>query len=99
MLSSVRILAVTEAAAGSRVYWNGDLRRFHPPKIEEVDPTGSGDIYAAAFFYRLWITRDPWEAARFATNLAAFSITRSGLIGIPTIEEIQSCLVEVLQKY
>jgi sugar/nucleoside kinase (ribokinase family) len=99
MLSSVRILAVTEAAAGSRVYWNGDLRRFHPPKIEEVDPTGSGDIYAAAFFYRLWITRDPWEAARFATNLAAFSITRSGLIGIPTIEEIQSCLVEVLPKY
>jgi sugar/nucleoside kinase (ribokinase family) len=99
MLSSVRILAVTEAAAGSRVYWNGDLHRFRPAKMVEVDSTGSGDIYAAAFFYRLWTTRDPWEAARFATNLAAFSVARPGLKGIPTFEEIQSCLVEVLPKY
>jgi sugar/nucleoside kinase (ribokinase family) len=99
MLSSIRILAVTEAAQGSRVYWNGDLRRYHPPALVEVDATGSGDIYAAAFFYRLWTTRDPWEAGRFATTLAAYSVTRPGLDGIPTSDEIQSCLVEVLPKY
>ena len=99
MLASVRILAVTEAASGSRVYWNGDLRRFTAPSVTEVDATGSGDIYAAAFFYRLWNTRDPWEAGRFATNLASYSVTRLGLEGIPTYDEIQSCLVEVLPKY
>jgi sugar/nucleoside kinase (ribokinase family) len=99
MLSSIRILVVTEAAAEARLYWNGDLRRFRPPKMVEIDPTGSGDIFAAAFFYRLSTTRDPWEAARFATNLAAFSVSRPGLQGIPTAEEIQNCLVEVLPKY
>ena len=99
MLSSIRVLAVTEAAHGCRLYWNGDLRRFRPPTVVEVDPTGSGDIFAAAFFYRFWTTRDPWEAARFATNLAAWSVTRPGLKGIPTFDEIQSCLVEVLPKY
>jgi len=93
--SSCRILAVTEAELGSRLYWNGDVRRFRPPKISFVDDTGAGDIYAAAFFVRLYATRDPWEAARFATQLAGFSVTRPGLDGIPTPEEIQECMVEV----
>jgi sugar/nucleoside kinase (ribokinase family) len=96
MASATRVLAVTEGPAGARLYWNGDLRRFRAPDREEVDATGAGDIFAAAFFWRLYATRDPWAAARFATHLASFSISRSGLEGIPTQEEIQTCLVEVL---
>jgi len=38
----------------------------------------------------------PLEAARFATQMAAISVTRTGLDGIPTAEEIQACMVEVL---
>jgi hypothetical protein len=95
MASSARVLAVTEAHEGARLYWNGDVRRFRPPALTEVDPTGAGDIFAAAFFYRLQATRDPWEAARFATLLSAYSITRPGLQGIPTREEIENSLVEV----
>ncbi len=90
-----RVLAVTEAAAGCRLYWNGDLRRFRAPKVREIDPTGSGDIFAAAFFIRLYTTRDPWEAARFANQVAAISVSRPGLEGIPTPEEAQASLVEV----
>lgn len=97
MAISSRILAVTEGAEGTRLYWNGDVRRFRPPVISEiVDTTGAGDIFAAAFFVRLYTTRDPWEAARFATQLASISITRSGLEGIPTPEEIEESMVEVL---
>jgi hypothetical protein len=95
MASSCRILAVTEGAQGSRLYWNGDVRRFRAPKVVTVDETGSGDIFAAAFFIRLYMTRDPWEAARFATQLASYSVTRPGLEAIPTEEEIQECMVEV----
>ena len=54
-----------------------------------------GDIFAAAFFVRLYTTRDPWEAARFATQLSAISITRPGFSGIPTPQEIEECMVEV----
>lgn len=96
MASSVRVLAVTEGPNGARLYWNGDLRRFRPPKMEEVDPTGAGDIFATAFFYRLSVTRDPWEAARFATNLAAFSVLRPGLDGVPQPDEVQAVMTEVL---
>ncbi|GAB4421365.1 MAG: PfkB family carbohydrate kinase [Anaerolineales bacterium] len=90
-----RILAVTDGAAGSRLYWHGDQRRFRAPEMDEVDATGAGDIYATAFFIRLQVTRDPWEAARFATHLAARSVTRTGLKGVPTATEIQECMVEV----
>lgn len=97
MATQCRILAVTEAHQGSRIYWNGDVRRFKPPMVEEIDATGAGDIYAAAFFSRLYSTRDPWEAARFATALSAYSVTRSGLeASVPTQAEIQECMVEVL---
>ena len=95
MATHTRVLAVTEAAAGSRLYWHGDQRRFRAPEMYETDGTGAGDIFAAAFFIRLLTTQDPWEAARFATQLAARSVTRKGLAGIPTAEEIQACMVEV----
>ena len=95
MAANSRILAVTEGPAGARLYWNGDLRRFWAPKMPEVDATGAGDIFAAAFFYRLYATRDPWAATRFATHLASFTVTRRGLESVPTQEEIQACLVEV----
>lgn len=92
-----RMLVVTEGAEGCVLYWHGDRRRFRAPEVNEVDATGAGDIFAAAFFVRLLNTRDPWEAARFATLIASRSVTRVGLDGIPTHQEIEECLMEVLQ--
>jgi hypothetical protein len=91
-----RILVVTEGAAGARVYWNGDVRHFNAPVVELVEPTGAGDIFAAAFFIRLAHTRDPWEAARCAVRVASTSVTRVRLVGVPTPEEIQSVLTEII---
>jgi hypothetical protein len=93
--SHCRILAVTEGAEGALLYWHGDVRRFRPPHVREIDATGAGDIFAASFFFRLHTTRDPWEAARFATHVAAYSVTRQGLEGIPTADEIAESMVEV----
>jgi sugar/nucleoside kinase (ribokinase family) len=97
MAHQTRILVVTEANDGCVLHWHGDRRRFRAPEVHEVDATGAGDIFAAAFFFRLFKTRDPWEAARFATLIASRSVTRVGLAGIPTSQEIEECLMEVLQ--
>ncbi len=96
LVLQTRVLALTEGAEGVRLYWNGDLRRFRPPQVTPRDTTGAGDVFAAAFFIRLYQTRDPWEAARFAVRLAAHSVTRPGLQAAPTVAEIQQSLVEVL---
>jgi sugar/nucleoside kinase (ribokinase family) len=97
MSHQTRVLAVTEGPAGCVLYWNGDRRRFHAKQVTEVDATGAGDVFAAAFFIRLLKTRDPWESARFATLLASCSVTRIGLEGIATLQEIEECMTEVLQ--
>lgn len=96
MAHHARLLCLTEGAHGAVLHWHGDRRRFRAPTVTEVDATGAGDVFAAGFFARLHQTRDPWEAARFATSLAAHSVTRTGLQGIPTRAEIEHCKMEVL---
>jgi sugar/nucleoside kinase (ribokinase family) len=88
MAHQTRILCLTEGEAGSVLHWNDDRRRFRAPVVAEIDSTGAGDIFAAAFFIRLYTTHDPWEAAR--------SVARVGLDGIPTQKEIEECSMEVL---
>lgn len=96
MAHQTQVLAVTEGAAGAVLYWHGDRRRFRAPEMKEIDATGAGDVFAAAFFVRLFKTRDPWEATRFATLIASRSVTRVGLDGIPTPGEIERCAMEIL---
>lgn len=96
MAAGTRILVVTEGPAGAVLYWHGDRRRFRAPTVREVDATGAGDIFAAAFFVRYLNTRDPWEATRFATLLASHSVERAGLDGIPTPLEIEQCGMVVI---
>lgn len=97
MAGQTRILIVTEGADGAVLFWNGDRRRFRAPIIDEVDATGAGDIFAAAFFECLYRTRDPWEATRFATLVASHSVARTGLDGIPTSREIEESKLVVIQ--
>lgn len=94
--SEVPVFVVTEGAKGSRVYWNGDVRYVRPPLEEELDPVGAGDIFASSFFIRYNDTRDPWESARVATLLAAKSVTRRKLAGVPSPDEVHSALAEIL---
>lgn len=94
--SSVPILVITEGARGARIYWNNDVRFIRPPLEDEVDSVGAGDIFAASFFIRYHQTRDPWEAARVATQIAARSVTRKTISGIPTADEVRATLQEVL---
>ena len=95
--SLLSVLVVTEGASGARIYWNGDQRTIRPPLEKEIDPVGAGDIFATSFFIRYQSTRDPWEAARFATLLAANSVTRPTLAGVPTRDEVNRFMTEVLE--
>ncbi|HEY4689790.1 MAG TPA: PfkB family carbohydrate kinase [Anaerolineae bacterium] len=86
-----RVLVVTQAREGCTVYTRGRSMRVPAPAVVEVDPTGAGDIFAAAFFAHLRTTGDPLDAARFANCIAAHSVTRRGVEGVPTIREVKDC--------
>ncbi len=96
MAALCQVFVVTEGFYGSRVYWHGDVRRLNAPRVKEVDATGAGDIFAAAFFIQYHKTHDPWESARFANELAATSVTRPGLESVPTRVEVKNAIIEVL---
>lgn len=96
LASTCKILAVTENHLGARIYWNGDVRRFPAPEVSLVEDIGAGDIFAACFFHRLHATRNPWESARFAVQLATQSITREHFKSIPTQEEIALAQIQVI---
>lgn len=84
------ILVVTAGAGPTRVLSGGRERRFTPPRVRVTDPTGAGDIFAAAFFVYLAASGDPWQAAELANRIAAASTTRSGIASVPPSAEIEA---------
>ncbi|HHS96481.1 MAG TPA: ribokinase [Chloroflexi bacterium] len=90
-----RILALTRGPAGCVLYVKGRPEEVPGFPAPEVDPTGAGDIFAAVFFVELRRGRSPREAARLANCVAAISVTRPGLEGTPTPEEIARCRARV----
>lgn len=75
-----KLLVVTNGADGCTVYYDDEIRHMPTQPANEVDATGAGDIFAAAYFVRLYQTRgNPWEAARFANEIAALSVEYAGV--------------------
>ncbi|RJP75368.1 MAG: hypothetical protein C4532_00535 [Candidatus Abyssobacteria bacterium SURF_17] len=82
------IVIVTQASRGAELFLKD--RRVHVPayRTEEVDPTGAGDVFAAAFLVRFKECDDPIEAAQFACCAASFVCEKEGTSGIPTLEQV-----------
>ena len=87
------IVVVTAGWKGSTVYHRGQRRYFPAREVIEVDPTGAGDVHAAAYLVRLEETGDPWEAAHFANCVASFSVEQPGVKGIPSRQQVEACLL------
>lgn len=79
----VDTLAYTHAERGADVYHGGAMRHIDAFPTRPVDPTGAGDVFAAAFLARYRETGGPWEAARFAACASSFIIEGEGLSGAP----------------
>ncbi|MCS7283312.1 MAG: PfkB family carbohydrate kinase, partial [Anaerolineae bacterium] len=93
--AQTRLLVVTRGARGCTLYAEGRAHHLPAFPAQEVDPTGAGDIFAAILFARLWLGDPPVRAARLANCIAALSVTRPGLSGTPTPEEIHRCLERI----
>ncbi len=84
----VRIVVLTRGARGATIY--AGKGTLHVPAFDahEVDPTGAGDVFAAAFLIRYAGEKDLLGAARFAAAAAALEVEDIGPNGIPTAEQI-----------
>ncbi len=86
------VVARTHGEGGSSVYWEGKSQHVDAFPAKEVDPTGAGDVFATAFFLKLFESKDPVAAARFANAAAAVNIERPGTSGAPFLAEVEARL-------
>jgi sugar/nucleoside kinase (ribokinase family) len=84
----VPLLVATDGRHGATLFRHGATQHFPAYPVEEVDPTGAGDVFAAAFLTYLYQHGDPESAIDFANGTASFSIEKKGIQGIPTKEMV-----------
>jgi sugar/nucleoside kinase (ribokinase family) len=77
------LVAVTQGADEAWLYDRDSSIAVPSCHADPVDPTGAGDVFAAALFVRYNETGDLLEAARFAHAAAACSIEGQGPSAIP----------------
>jgi len=84
----VPILVLTMGAHGATVYHDRVAEHFPAFAAIERDPTGAGDVFAAAFLIKLVDSGDIAAAAMFANCMASFVVEQPGLAGVPDMARI-----------
>jgi 1D-myo-inositol 3-kinase len=90
--TQVSLLAFTRGVGGTRLWSEGRWRQVPVIPAEEVDPTGAGDVFAAAFLSRYVETNDAWQAALFAAAAASISLEAPGTAAIPSRRQVEERL-------
>ncbi len=83
------IIAIKMGSKGS-IIMSRDMKIEIPAyRVEEVDPTGAGDVYDAAFVYGILNNWDIERIGRFANAAGAIKVTRRGpMEGPRNIDEV-----------
>jgi sugar/nucleoside kinase (ribokinase family) len=88
--SLANLLLVTQGAQGATVFERGQPGRHYAARpVQEVDPTGAGDVFAAAFTLRFAEGKDVAAAVQHAHAAAGASVTGKGLAGVPWAADLE----------
>jgi 1D-myo-inositol 3-kinase len=85
-----RLLVVTRGQRGASIHQAG--RWHHVPAFRagrQSDPTGAGDVFAAAYFIHLKQSGDPHLSADFACCVASFAVEKRHHAAVPTLEQVE----------
>jgi hypothetical protein len=86
------LVALTRGAQGSTLFLRGVPHHIPAFPAVEHDPTGAGDVFAAALLIRLRENDDPLDAARFASYVAALSVEGAGISRIPARRDLEQMM-------
>jgi sugar/nucleoside kinase (ribokinase family) len=88
----VPLLVATDGRHGATLFQHGASELFPAFPAQEVDPTGAGDVFAAAFLTHFYRYHNPMQAVIFANCTASFSIEHPGTTGIPSLQQVEQRL-------
>ena len=92
--AAFRVVAYTQAARGACLHVDGRWRHIDAFAEREVDPTGAGDVFAAAFLAGLLEAGDAALAARFGAAAASISVSREGTLAIADRQRIEERMAQ-----
>ena len=90
-----RIVVLTKGRDGATLYEDGQILESAAYPARVVDPTGAGDVFAAAFLIKYHETRSLQAALNFAHCTASFAVEGHGTAGIPTLDQVNARLREM----
>ncbi len=89
MECGVAVVACKRGRLGAQVFAREETYEVGAPRVEAVDPTGAGDVFAAGFLAGLLLERPLAECAGFASEVAAHSVTGYGRERYPDAETLR----------
>jgi sugar/nucleoside kinase (ribokinase family) len=92
LVSACRRVVITYGERGVVVHRPGGIRAFDALRVEPVDVTGAGDVYASAFI--LGLDAGEEAAARLAAGYAAAAVRVQGAGLLPPRAEVERMLRE-----
>lgn len=91
--SRARHAFVTRAERGGSYYHENVEESYISPQVTTIEPTGAGDVFAASLLSSLpLVSFDLRQAIKIAAQLAANSVTRPGIAGTPSVDEVRMAL-------
>lgn len=95
IISTVKIVVITQGAEGATVFHKAQAAHFPSYPVVEIDSTGAGDVFAAAFLIKYGETQDVAQATAYAHTAASFVVEGVGIENLKAMEAIQ----ERFEKY
>ncbi len=89
------VLIYTRGREGIDVHFEGAWHHVNAYPVKEVDATGAGDVFAAAYLVCFAETRDVLLSVDFASCAASFCVEVQGTGGIPTRTEVEARIANV----
>ena len=83
------VFILTRGRRGAVMRYEGSWFSIPAYPAREADPTGAGDVFAAAFLIRYFETNDACVAGLFASCAASLKVEGSGAEAIPTRAQIE----------
>jgi sugar/nucleoside kinase (ribokinase family) len=90
----VPIVALTRYRRGATIIERGVARSMPAFPTDERDPTGAGDVFAAAFLIHYYESERVDEAARFAAAAAACSVEGESFDAIASRDAIEARMAQ-----
>src|SRR5262249_41965156 len=93
LLTYVPMVALTQGWKGLSLFSRDAVEEVSGLPRPEVDPTGAGDVFAAAFLIRYQETNDPSEAAAFAACAASCAVEGLAATALGDRAEVERRLI------